>query len=163
MSRTVPRTKAPTSPAMGSSRALRSIALFEAFKGLAALAIGIGLVELLHHDLRHLVLELVGHFGLEPGQQVPALLLSYADALNNTPVATVEWLLGAYLLTRLLEAYGLWREKAWGEWLGALSGGLYIPFELRHLWHSPTTLSTAVLALNVLIVGFLAQRLWQRR
>ena len=144
-------------------RALRGIAAFEAFKGLAALVIGLGLVQLMHHDLRHVVLELVGHFGLEASQHFPALLLAYADLLNRTPVGTLEWLLGAYLATRLVEAYGLWRQKAWGEWLGALSGGLYIPFELRHLWHSPTGLSAAVLALNVLIVGFLAGQLWRRR
>ena len=164
MNKTAAHDKATAGQAMrGSRRALRSIALFEAFKGLAALLIGIGLVQLLHHDLRHLVLELVGHFGLQTTQHFPALLLDYADALNNTPVGTLEWLLGAYLMTRLVEAWGLWQAKAWGEWLGALSGGLYIPFELRHLWHSPTALSAVVLALNVLIVGFLAQQLWQRR
>jgi len=147
----------------GTRRTLRSIALFEAFKGLAALAIGIGLIELVHHDLRHLVLELVGHFGLDAHQPFPALLLDYADALNNTPLDTLELLLGAYLLTRMVEAYGLWRQKAWGEWLGALSGGLYIPFEIHHIWHSPTGLGAMVLAVNVLIVGFLARQLWQRR
>lgn len=144
-------------------RTLRGIALFEAFKGLAALAVGIGLIELMHHDLRHLVLELVGHFGLDAARTFPALLLKTADALNSTPLDTLELLLGAYLLTRWVEAYGLWRQKAWGQWLGALSGGLYIPFELRHLWHNPTALSLAVLTLNVLIVGFLAHQLWQRR
>ena len=147
----------------GSRRALRSIALFEAFKGLAALTIGIGLIELVHHDLRRLVLELVGHFGLDATQHFPALLLDWADTLNHTPLDTLEVLLGAYLATRLVEAYGLWHQKAWGQWLGALSGGLYIPFELRHLWLAPSGLSTAVLALNVLIVGFLAHQLWQRR
>ena len=147
----------------GTRRALRSIAMFEAFKGLAALAIGFGLIQLVHHDLRHLVLELVGHFGLDATQHFPALLLDYADVLNHTPLDTLELLLGAYLLTRLVEAYGLWRQKAWGEWLGALSGGLYIPFELRHLWHSPTALSAAILVLNILIVGFLAHQLWRRR
>jgi uncharacterized membrane protein (DUF2068 family) len=147
----------------GTRRALRGIALFEAFKGLAALAVGIGLIELMHHDLRHLVLELVGHFGLDASQTFPALLLDSADVLNNTPLDTLEWLLGAYLLTRLVEAYGLWRQTAWGQWLGALSGGLYIPFEVHHLWHSPTVLSTAVLVVNALIVAFLAQQLWRRR
>lgn len=147
----------------GSERTLRGIALFEGLKGLTALVIGIGLVNLLHHDLRHLVLELTGHFGLDPAQPFPALLLQSADALNNTPLDTLELLLGAYLLTRLVEAYGLWQQKAWGEWLGALSGGLYVPFELHHLWHAPSTLSAAVLTLNVLIVGFLVRQLWRRR
>jgi uncharacterized membrane protein (DUF2068 family) len=44
-----------------------------------------------------------------------------------------------YIVVRMLEAYGLWNERAWGEWLGALSGGLYIPFEIGHLVHRPST------------------------
>lgn len=146
-----------------SARALRSIALFEGFKGLAAFFIGVGLVNLLHHDLRRLLLELAGHFGLDPAQPFPALLLRWTDVLNNTPLDTLELLLAAYLVTRLVEAYGLWHRHAWGEWLGALSGGLYVPFELHHLWHSPSALSAAVLTVNLLIVGFLARQIWQRR
>ncbi|MFM7025505.1 MAG: DUF2127 domain-containing protein [Limnohabitans sp.] len=150
-------------PRSGTQGALRSIALFEAFKGLAALLLGVGLVELLHHDLRHLVLELVGHFGLDVAQPFPALLLRCVDVLNNTPLASLELLLGTYLAIRLTEAYGLWRQEAWAEWLGALSGGLYIPFELQHLWHEPSALSAGVLTVNALIVGFLAAQLWRRR
>jgi uncharacterized membrane protein (DUF2068 family) len=142
---------------------LRAIAVFEASKGLAALAIGIGLAQLLHHDLHHLVLELVGHFGLNPDQPFPALLLHYTDVLNNTPLDTVELLLGGYLTLRFVEAYGLWMARAWAEWLGALSGGLYIPFEVHHLWHDPGVPSVLVTTINVLIVTFLTMQLRQRR
>lgn len=145
------------------ARALRGIALFESLKGLAALASGLGLLSLLHHDLRHLVLELVGHFGLDPAQHFPALVLHYVDVLNGTPLGTLELLLAAYVTIRLAEAYGLWNDRAWAEWLGALSGGLYVPFELRHLWHQPTAVSATVLGLNLLIVAFLLRRLWERR
>lgn len=144
-------------------RTLRSIALFEGFKGLAALLIGLGLVELIHHDLRRLVLELVGHFGLAPTQPFPALMLQYAEVLNTTPLDTLELLLGAYLATRLTEAYGLWHQHAWGEWLGALSGGIYVPFEVHHLWNTPSTLGILVLTVNVVIVGFLTLQLWRRQ
>lgn len=50
-----------------------------------------------------------------------------------------------------------------GAVLGVLSGGVYIPFELRHLLHLPGIISAAVLVANVLIVVFLAHRLWRRR
>lgn len=139
------------------------IALFEGLKGLVALLIGIGMVELLQHDLRQLLLELMGHLGLEVTQQFPATLLHYADALNSTPLGTLELFLGAYLAIRLAEAWGLWHEKAWAEFLGALSGGIYIPFELHHLWHSPSGLSWGVFTFNVLIVGYLSRQLWRRR
>lgn len=142
---------------------MHGIALFEGLKGLAALASGVGLIGLLHHDLRHLALELVGHFGLDPAQHFPALLLHYVDVLNSTPLGTLELLLAAYVTIRLAEAYGLWRDKAWAEWLGVLSGGLYIPFELRHLWHRPTLVSAAIVSANLTIVAFLALQLGRRR
>ncbi len=157
---------APPAQATRSSppgRTLRGIALFEGCKGLAALVAGIGLTQLLHHDLYRLVLELVGHFGLNPGQPFPALLLHYAQELNTTPLDTLELMLGGYLTLRFVEAYGLWMARAWAEWLGALSGGLYIPFELHHLWHTPGLPGALVLAINVLIVAYLSGQLWKRR
>ena len=65
-----------------------------------------------------------------------------------------------YALVRFLEAYGLWRERTWGNWLGALSGALYVPFELRHLVYRPSILGGVVIAVNIVVVGFLA---WQIR
>ena len=146
----------------GERRALRGIALFEGLKGLAALLSGVGLIELLHHDLRHLALELVGHFGLDPAQHFPTLLLYYAGLLNSTPLGEMELALMVYALIRLVEAYGLWNNSAWAERLGMLSGGIYIPFELRHLWHQPTWISATILVLNLAIVAFLAYQLRRR-
>ena len=144
-------------------RALKAIATFEGLKGLAAIASGLGLLSLLHHDIRHLALEMVGHFGLSPKQHFPSVFLHYVDVLNSTPVSTLMLLLCGYAALRLAEAYALWRERAWGALLGVLSGGIYIPFEWRHLLHRPGIISAAVLAANVLIVVFLAHRLWRRR
>jgi uncharacterized membrane protein (DUF2068 family) len=143
--------------------AVRVIAAIELLKGLAALASGVGFLSLLHHDLHHLALELVGHFGLDPAQHYPALLLHYADVLNGTPVKTVILFGSGYAAIRLVEAYGLWYERPWGEVLGALSGGIYIPFELRHLYHRPSIINGAVLALNIAIVAFLVLQLKSQR
>jgi uncharacterized membrane protein (DUF2068 family) len=60
-------------------------------------------------------------------------------------------------------SYGLWHERGWGEWLGALSGALYVPFELRHLIHQPTVATALVIAADVVVVGFLAWQIWGRR
>jgi uncharacterized membrane protein (DUF2068 family) len=144
-------------------RAQRLIALFEALKGLGALAASIGLLSVLHHDLRHMVEVLIGHFGLNPGDHYPQALLQYASLLQDTSVRTLVALAAAYVILRLVEAYGLWKDLAWGEWLGALSGAIYVPFELRHMLHRPGVLSVVVVLANVLIVAFLAWQLWRRR
>lgn len=144
-------------------RTLRAIAVFEAIKGVAALAAVIGVIDLMHHDVRFLAMELIGRFGLNPDARYPSLLLHYAELLPNAEVRTLVPLAMGYILLRLLEAYGLWNDRAWAEWLGSLSGGLYIPFEIGHLMHRPSLISALVLAGNVFVVGFLAYQLWRRR
>lgn len=144
-------------------RTLRTIAVYEAVKGFAAMASAIGILSLLHHDLHKLALELVGHFGLDPSQHYPSLLLQYADQLNATSASTVLIVASLYVMVRFAEAWGLWFGLAWGEWLGALSGAVYVPFELRHLLHRPSWVSALVLLLNVAMVLFLAWELYKRR
>ncbi|CAM3593439.1 DUF2127 domain-containing protein [Bordetella sputigena] len=153
----------PVSHVTTRQRTQRLIALVEAAKGVGALAASIGLLGLLHHDLRHIVSVLIGHFGLDPGGHYPGELLRYATILQDTSLRTLVGLAAAYVILRLVEAYGLWRDRAWGEWLGALSGAIYVPFEVRHLLHRPSVLAAAVVLFNVGIVAFLAWQLWHRR
>lgn len=144
-------------------RALRAIALFEALKGLAALLAAFGLLELLHHDVHRLALTLLWRFHLTPGTHYPELLLHYADMLNAANLRTLAPVAMAYITLRWLEAYGLWKDKAWAEWLAALSGALYIPLEVAHMVHNTTLVNVGVLIANVGIVSFMAFQLWQRR
>jgi uncharacterized membrane protein (DUF2068 family) len=142
--------------------ALHAIAIFEATKGLAALAGLIGVLDLLHRDVRAVVLTLIGRFGLDPESHYPSLLLHYADLLPEANVHMLVTLASAYIALRLMEAIGLWLNKAWGEYLGALSGGIYIPFEIMHWLHEPTWMNALIVMLNAAIVAYLAYVLWQR-
>lgn len=144
-------------------RALHAIALFEAIKGGVALAAGLGLLGLLHYDVRRLALALLWRFHLDPETHYPELLLHYADLLNAIDLRTMAPVAIAYITVRWLEAYGLWKEKAWAEWLAALSGALYIPLEVAHLVHRPGLINAGVLLANIGVVGFMAFQLWRRR
>jgi uncharacterized membrane protein (DUF2068 family) len=152
-----------TGDSVAERSTLRVIAVFEAIKGAAAFAAAVGMLDLMHHDVRHLALELIGHFGLNPDARYPAMVLHYAALLPGANLRLLMVLAFGYVLTRLLESYGLWNNRTWGEWLGALGGGLYIPFEVAHLLHRPSAIGAAVLAGNVLVVSFLAYQLWRRR
>ncbi|OZI66443.1 DUF2127 domain-containing protein [Bordetella genomosp. 11] len=154
---------APAGRLSARQRAQRLIALVEAAKGVGALAASIGLLSLLHHDLRRIVAVLIGHFGLDPGGHYPEELLHFATVLQDTSLRTLVALASCYVILRLAEAYGLWRDRIWGEWLGALSGAIYVPFEVHHLIHRPGALAVAVVLFNVAIVAFLAWQLWHRR
>jgi len=157
-----PRIVTGTHP-VAKRRALRTIAAFEAFKGLAAFAAVLGVLDLMHRDVRHLAIDLIGRFGWSPEAHYPSILLHYADLLPGANVRVLVFVAAAYVVLRLLEAYGLWNDRAWGEWLAALSGALYVPFEVHHLAHLPSLISAAVLAGNVFVVGFMTFLLWRRR
>ena len=142
-------------------RALRTIAIFEAIKGATALAASLGLLSLLHRDLHQLAEVLISHFGLQPGAHYPSLILHEAEVLQDANLRSLVLLAAGYVLLRFFEAYGLWFERTWGQWLGALSGALYVPFELRHLFYRPSVAGVAVLTVNLLVIGFLAWQLWR--
>jgi uncharacterized membrane protein (DUF2068 family) len=150
------------SAAQDSRRALRAIAIFAAVVGFTALASLIGVLDLLHHDAHALAMSLIERFGLDPESHYPSLLLHYADVLPNANVPLLVALVCAFIALRFVEATGLWLGKVWGEYLGALSGGIYIPFEVVHWLREPTWLSAFVVLLNVVIVGYLTHTLWQR-
>lgn len=142
---------------------MRTIAAFEAAKGVAALAVSLGFLGMLRHDLRRYVAGVIDHFGLDPGQHYPSIFLHYADVLARTDLRSLVLLATGYIVLRFTEAYGLWHQRTWGEWLGALSGALYVPFEARHLMREPSLLGAAVLIVNLGVVGYLALLVWIER
>lgn len=153
----------PAHPTAAQRRALRAIAGFEALKGFTALTAGLGLLNLVHHDLHHLAVSLIDRIGLRPQARYPAMLLDYVDVLHNTSTQTLLLVVLGYVGVRLTEAWGLWHERTWGEWLAALSGALYVPFEVRHLLHDTSWVSVLVLVSNLTIVAYLGWQLWQQR
>ena len=64
-----------------------------------------------------------------------------------------------YACARYVEAYGLWHTRRWALWLGALSGAIFVPFEIIELVRKPGVLSSAILVANLAIVGILVRPL----
>jgi len=150
-------------PSSSSARAIRAIAGFEALKGVVVLLAASGLLALVHRDLDDLAARLVQHAHLNPASKYPHIFL---DAVSRLQERRLIWLaVGAatYAACRLVEAYGLFRERAWAEWLAALSAGLYVPVEIVELVRKPSLLGVVVLAVNVAVVAVMARALVQRR
>ena len=130
---------------------------------MAAVAASIGLVSLAHHDVQALAYALIGHFHLDPAAHFPQVLLQDASWLANANLRQAVLLAWAYAAIRLLEGYGLWKDRSWAEWLAALSGAIYLPLECRHLAQHTTLVNAGVLAGNVMVVAYMVARLWRRR
>lgn len=142
---------------------MRAVALLEAVKGAIVIGAGFGLLSLLHRDVRHLAIALVTRLHIDPDGHNTGVFLNAAAQLSDARLWGMAALAFAYSALRFAEAYGLWRARRWGAWLGAAGGAIYIPVELYELWHKPGPLKVATLALNVAIVAYLARNLYRQR
>jgi uncharacterized membrane protein (DUF2068 family) len=68
-------------------------------------------------------------------------------------------LASTYSCVRFIEAYGLWRDRPWAKWLAALSGAIYVPFELYELSRGVNGVKLAALILNVAVVAYMVHSL----
>lgn len=145
------------------AEALRAIAAFEALKGVMVIVAGFGLLGLVHHDVRHIAVELVDFLHLSHEGRYSHFFLAAADRLGDMHLMTLAAGAVLYVTVRFIEAYGLWWERRWAEWFAAASGAIYIPFEVRHIRPGHVAIPLAALAVNVAIIGFMLYSLYARR
>lgn len=134
---------------------LRLVALFEAAKGSVVLLAGFGVLLAVDHGAAQTVDALVRHLHLNPAKNVPRI---FVDLMNNVTDRQLQALAAgalAYAMLRLAEAVGLWRARAWAEWLSVASGAIYLPFEVYELARGVTMLRVAMLAANLAVVAYM--------
>ncbi len=148
---------------MPADRAVRAIAFLEAAKGAVVLAAATGLLSLLHRDVYALAAMLIEHAHLNPASRYPQIFLDAAAHVGDTRLLALAAGAAAYAALRLVEAWGLYFERAWAEWLAALSGAVYVPFELAGLLRRPSWHGAALLLLNLAVVAVMVRAVRRRR
>ncbi len=143
--------------------ALRGIALFEAAKGLLALAAAAGIISLRHTDLNAATVAFLLRHGINPERHYTRLFIESVAKATNHGVGEIAALAFAYALIRLAEGYGLWQGKHWAEWLAVISAGLYLPLEFQHFAHHATLLNAGVIVFNIVLVLYMARLLNRQR
>ncbi|TPD99758.1 DUF2127 domain-containing protein [Stenotrophomonas maltophilia] len=139
---------------------LHVIALLEASKAMLALLAATGLEILGPQPLRDGVNALIRRFSLDPDHgTLPSLLNAISpDAVHLAAAAMI-----GYGLLHLVEAWGLWKARAWASWLGCLTASIYLPFDIYAIVRHPGWASWTVLAINLVVVYVLARDLRKRR
>lgn len=144
------------------NRSLKAVAIFEASKGLLTVLAGFGLLTLLHRNVEILAASLVRALHLNPEGTYPAIFLHLAAGITDGRLWMLFYIGIGYTLVRFTEAYGLWNERPWAEWFGAVSGTLYIPFELYELVLKVTWVRLGTLAINIVVVAVLVFHIRRR-
>jgi uncharacterized membrane protein (DUF2068 family) len=108
-------------------------------------------------------------FGTRTGSRPPAHgFVHEVERLVTLDVNTLR-LIGiaaaAYALLEGAEAYGLWRQRRWAEYLTFVATTLFVPYEVYELTEKITVIRVGAFAINVAILVYLllAKRLFGLR
>ncbi len=136
-------------------RILRLVATFEFLKGIFVLLIGLCALLLVHKDAWVMAESLLALLHINTDRHVAQLFLDFADDITDTRLWAAAQIAVVYSALRFAEAYGLWQQRTWAEWVAFGSGTLLIPLEIRELFRGVTWLRSVLFVGNVLIVLYM--------
>jgi uncharacterized membrane protein (DUF2068 family) len=136
-------------------RALRAVASIEFLKGLVVLLAGFGVLSLVHRDAWDVAESFLEWLHISPDTHYAQVFLNLADQVTDAKLWGVAVGALAYSSLRFLEAYGLWRERAWAEWLALISGAIYLPFEIYELARRPDWIRLGIFVVNLAVVLYM--------
>lgn len=141
---------------------LRTVAVFEAFKGLLALASAYFLITLIRRDVdfEYAAEHILFSLHISPNHHWSREFLHAANKVSGTSIAMIAAIGITYAVLRFAEGYGLWRQRAWAEWLAIISGCIYLPFEIYKVIRRPNELHWAILGINILVVLYIGWVRW---
>jgi uncharacterized membrane protein (DUF2068 family) len=141
---------------------LRLIAAERAVRGAALVAAGVYLFGHLHSDFGKLADRWLRKLELDPNRGFVHKIVDHLHRLTSDQVKIAAFFAVGYGVLELVEGVGLWLDKLWAEYLTVIATSLLIPFEVYELVHKPGPVKAAGIAVNVLIVIYLAVRLRRR-
>ncbi|HEY3707473.1 MAG TPA: DUF2127 domain-containing protein [Terracidiphilus sp.] len=134
--------------------------LIAGYKFLCALLfvlVGLGAFHLVHRDVDdfawHTLVEVLHR---NPESRVVNFLLEKAELLNDPMLRRIGFGAFCYAGVCIAEGVGLYLEKIWGEVLTLLITASFLPFEIHELFRRITTVRVGVLAINLVVLGYLS-------
>jgi uncharacterized membrane protein (DUF2068 family) len=145
--------------AVGSTqhhRWLELIGILKLLKGGFFVALGFGLLRMIHHDLYMFALQMVEALHLDPDRIAIARLLEKVTLLNVHRLKQLSALVFIYAALDFIEGTGLVLEKRWAEYFTLILTVALLPLEAIKLIHHPNHWTLLILLANILIAIYLA-------
>src|SRR5271165_3364779 len=134
---------------------LRVVAGFEFLKGIFVLLIGLSALLLVHKDAWVIAESLLALLHVSTDRHWAQMFLDFADNLTDARLWAAAQLAFTYSALRFAEAYGLWKQRTWAEWIAFGSGTLLLPLEIRELLRGITLLRSTMFLANLAIVFYM--------
>jgi len=145
----------PVLPIRAQKPLLRFVAMFEFLKGLFVVTMGLCALLLVHRDAWLLAERILALFHYSPDRRYAQLFLKFADSATDARLWTAASVAFTYGGLRLIEAYGLWRQRAWAEWIAFVAGAVFLPLEIRELSRGITVLRVVLFVANLAVVIYM--------
>jgi uncharacterized membrane protein (DUF2068 family) len=136
-------------------RGLLLIGIFKFAKALLSIALGVGALKLLHHDVTRVILHIADTLRIDPESHLIGILMIKADVINPRDLRHFSMITFAYAVVCLVEGTGLVLEKRWAEYFTVTLTSLALPLECFELYKEFTPLRVALLVVNLLVVVYL--------
>ena len=144
-------------------RLLRAVAALEFSKGIFVVVMGICAMLLVHKDAWRIAESLLALLHVSTDHRSAQVFLDFADSVTDARLWAAARFAFAYAALRFTEAYGLWKERTWAEWVAFISGTLLLPLEVRELFRGVTFFRCALLIGNVAIVLYMLYVILENR
>jgi uncharacterized membrane protein (DUF2068 family) len=142
---------------------IRVIAFFKLIKAACLIAVGFGVLKLVHTDATAKLEHWVAILGFDPGGR----LIGHAiqRITNISPARIKEFGVVSFVYAGLFttEGIGLWRLKRWAEWFTVVITSSLLPIEIFQIHHRPTSIKILVFVINISVVAYLLYRIADER
>ena len=130
--------------------------MLKLLKGVFFVALGFGLLRMLHHDLYLFALQTVAALHLDPDREAIATLLDKVTLLNDHRLKQLSAVVFIYAGLDFTEGIGLVLEKRWAEYFTLILTVALLPLEAVKLIHHPNHWTVMLLLANIVIAIYLA-------
>lgn len=137
------------------SRGLILIGVLKLMKGSLFVAVGFGLLKLLHHDLYPMAVRLVEALRFDPGNAFINTILDDVSLVNDHRLRQLSVFTFAYASLDFLEGTGLVLQKTWAEYVTLALTASFLPIEILKTVNHPTWWKLLLILANLAVVLYL--------
>jgi uncharacterized membrane protein (DUF2068 family) len=135
------------------------IGILKLLKGLSLVAVGIGLLKLLHKDAAEVITRWIERLNVDSHNHYLGKLFDHLDGLNSRKLALASVGTFFYAALFITEGTGLALRRRWAEYFTVIVTGSFLPLEIYELIKKFNVPKLTITILNVTIVIYLIWRL----
>jgi uncharacterized membrane protein (DUF2068 family) len=139
------------------------IALFKLGQALLFIVIGVGALHLLHKDIGDALETLANHLRFNPESRLVNFILEKASLVDDKMLRQISAVFFLYAALDLVEGLGLYLEKIWAEFFTLAITASFLPWEIYEVVRRVTWPRVGLLAINTLVLVYLAKLIWERQ